>query len=55
VHRSGRDSRPQFYDLLRHTRAPTYVAFDLIWLNGDDLRPLSLSERRPTHRWNAID
>jgi bifunctional non-homologous end joining protein LigD len=38
--------RPQFYDLLRHTRAPAYVAFDFPWLNGADLRPLPLSERR---------
>ena len=35
-----------FYDLLRHTRAPAYVAFDVIWLNGADLRPLPLAERR---------
>jgi bifunctional non-homologous end joining protein LigD len=38
--------RPQFYDLLRQRRAPAYVAFDLLWLNGVDLRPLPLSERR---------
>ena len=38
--------RPQFYDLLRHARAPAYVAFDLLWLNGADLRPLPLTERR---------
>jgi bifunctional non-homologous end joining protein LigD len=38
--------RPQFYDLLRHKRTPTYVAFDLLWLNGADLRPLPLIERR---------
>jgi ATP-dependent DNA ligase len=38
--------RPQFYDLLRHTRVPAYVAFDLLWLNGVDLRALPLSERR---------
>ena len=38
--------RPQFYDLLRATRAPVYVAFDLIWLNGADLRALPLTERR---------
>ena len=38
--------RPQFYDLLRGTRAPRYVAFDLIWLNGADLRALPLAERR---------
>jgi len=35
-----------FYDLLRRTRAPAYVAFDVIWLNGADLRPLPLAERR---------
>src|SRR5215469_15332541 len=38
--------RPQFYDLLRQRRAPTYVAFDLLWLNGAELRALPLSERR---------
>ena len=38
--------RPQFYDLLRRTRSPIYVAFDLLWLNGDDLRSLPLRERR---------
>src|SRR5215469_5347535 len=44
--------RPQFYDLFRDTWAPAYVAFDLIWLNGADLRPLPLSERR-RHLQNA--
>jgi bifunctional non-homologous end joining protein LigD len=38
--------RPQFYDLLRDARAPAFVAFDVLWLNGADLRPLPLSERR---------
>jgi bifunctional non-homologous end joining protein LigD len=38
--------RPQFYDLLRDTRPPAYVAFDVLWLNGADLRPLPLTERR---------
>ena len=38
--------RPQFYDLLRRSRRPAYVAFDLLWLNGTDLRPMPLSERR---------
>jgi bifunctional non-homologous end joining protein LigD len=38
--------RLQFYDLLRGTRTPAYVAFDILWLDGDDLRPLPLSERR---------
>ena len=38
--------RPQFSDLLRGTRTPGYVAFDIVWLNGVDLRPVPLSERR---------
>jgi bifunctional non-homologous end joining protein LigD len=38
--------RPQFYDLLRNTRTPAYVAFDVVWLNGADLRALPLHERR---------
>ena len=38
--------RPQFYDLLRVTRSASYVAFDILWLNGADLRSLPLSERR---------
>jgi bifunctional non-homologous end joining protein LigD len=38
--------RPQFYVLLRRTRRPAYVAFDLLWLNGADLRGLPLRERR---------
>src|SRR5215831_13346198 len=38
--------RPQFYDLLRGTQAPAYVAFDIVWLNGADLRSLPLHERR---------
>jgi hypothetical protein len=38
--------RPQFYDLLRSTRAPAYVAFDIVWLNGADLRSRPLDERR---------
>jgi bifunctional non-homologous end joining protein LigD len=38
--------RPKFYDLLRDKRAPAYVAFDVIWLNGVDLRGLPLTERR---------
>jgi bifunctional non-homologous end joining protein LigD len=38
--------RPQFYDLLRRARSPAYVAFDLLWLNGADLRSVPLRERR---------
>jgi bifunctional non-homologous end joining protein LigD len=42
--------RPQFYELLRRSGAPAYVAFDLLWLNGTDLRPLPLRERRAALR-----
>ena len=42
--------RPRFWDLLRGTRVPAYVAFDLLWLGGIDLRPLPLSERRTALR-----
>jgi bifunctional non-homologous end joining protein LigD len=38
--------RPLFYDLLRRSGKPVYIAFDLLWLNGTDLRPMPLSERR---------
>ena len=38
--------RPQFYDLLRGAQAPAYVAFDILWADGRDLRALPLSERR---------
>jgi bifunctional non-homologous end joining protein LigD len=37
--------RPQFYEFLRGTRTPRYVAFDILWLNGTDLRALPLTER----------
>ena len=37
-------SRPQFYVLIRRTRRPSYVAFDLV--PGADLRSLPLRERR---------
>jgi bifunctional non-homologous end joining protein LigD len=43
---SDETGRPQFYDLLRRTGVPAYVAFDILWLNGTDLRALPLSERR---------
>ena len=51
--------RPQFYDLLRSTRAPAYVAFDIVWLRmvptcdvcrstsaGEPCRPSCQSDRR---------
>src|SRR5271155_769442 len=38
--------RSPLSDLLGGTRKPAYVAFDLLWLDGADLRALPLSERR---------
>src|SRR6516165_5881496 len=38
--------RPQFYELLRVPRRASYVAFDILWLDGTDLRSLPLAERR---------
>jgi bifunctional non-homologous end joining protein LigD len=38
--------RPRFFDLLRRTPRASYVPFDLLWLNGVDLRSLPLRERR---------
>jgi ATP-dependent DNA ligase len=29
---ADKTGRPQFYDLIRRTRTPTYVAFDILWL-----------------------
>ena len=43
---SDETGRPQFYDLIRCTRPPAYVAFDILWLAGADLRSLALHERR---------
>jgi bifunctional non-homologous end joining protein LigD len=36
---------PMFLDLLRR-RPASFVAFDLLWLKGEDLRPLPLVERK---------
>ena len=36
--------RPIFLDLLRSARPPSFIAFDLVWLDGEDLRPLPLVE-----------
>ena len=34
------------YDLLRHRGEAFYYAFDLLWLDGHDLRPLPLIDRK---------
>ncbi len=38
--------RSQFYDLFFRRKEPIYYAFDLLWLNGEDLRDLPLVERK---------
>ena len=43
VNESG---RPQFYELLRVPRSASYVAFDILWADGTDLRSSPLSDRR---------
>ena len=41
-----RNGRPQFYDLLRRRDPAYFYAFDLIELDGQDLRALPLLERK---------
>ena len=36
----------QFYQLLNRKAEPVLYAFDLLWLDGEDLRRLSLIERK---------
>jgi bifunctional non-homologous end joining protein LigD len=38
--------RPAFYDLMKRQCQAVYYAFDVIWLNGRDLRNSSLLERK---------
>ena len=40
---AGRDN---FLDLMRRREGASYVAFDLLWLNGRDLRSRPLTERK---------
>jgi len=42
----GPDGTPQFYDLMRRRTPQHLYAFDLLWLDGRDLRPLPLLERK---------
>lgn len=41
-----REGRPEFYALMMNREAPSYTAFDLLWLNDRDLRPLPLWRRK---------
>jgi bifunctional non-homologous end joining protein LigD len=38
--------KPAFYDLMKRECDPVFYAFDLLWLNGRDLRDLSLVGRK---------
>ena len=40
------DGRPQFYDLLRRRGQPVFYVFDVLWLDGTDLRSQPLLERK---------
>ena len=40
------DGRPAFYDLMKRQCQAVYYAFDILWLNGRDLRDLPLVERK---------
>ncbi len=42
----GPDGVSRFYDLMRRRRPQHYFSFDLLWLNGRDLRGLPLLERK---------
>lgn len=40
------EGRPDFYSLMMNRKSASYVAFDLLWLNGRDLRALPLKRRK---------
>ena len=40
------DGRPRFYDLQRRRGQPVFYVFDLLWLDGKDLRFRPLVERK---------
>lgn len=40
------EGRVSFWDLMRGSGYLAYAPFDLLWLNGKDLRPLPLTQRR---------
>jgi len=42
----GKSGLPAFYDLMRRRSRIVYFAFDLLWLNGEDLRDLPLLQRK---------
>jgi bifunctional non-homologous end joining protein LigD len=45
-----REGKPDFYALMVRRGQPEYAAFDLLWLNGRDLRMLPFEERKAALR-----
>jgi bifunctional non-homologous end joining protein LigD len=43
---ADQSGRPIFMDLLSRRAPASFIAFDLLWLNGEDLRELPLTERK---------
>ena len=41
----GKDGRPEFYSLMRRRSPQHFYAFDLLWLDGRDLRQLMERKR----------
>jgi bifunctional non-homologous end joining protein LigD len=42
----GGDGRPEFYNLMRRRSPQHFYAFDILWLDGKDLRGLPLMDRK---------
>ena len=40
----------QFYDLMGNRGVPIFAVFDVVWLDGEDLRDQPLSDRKETLR-----
>src|SRR5262245_17213499 len=40
------EGKSLFNDLMHTRRTPTFAAFDILWLNGEDLREMPLLERK---------
>ena len=40
------EGKSQFYDLMFNRSEPVFAAFDILWLDGEDLRNLPLVERK---------
>ena len=41
------EGRPQFYELMRRRSPTVFYAFDVLWIDGKDVRALPLCRKRP--------